>query len=142
MQNEKSEVATQTTAVITSQEDNQYQGEIKFVANAINQETNTYLLELLIKDKENNLFHGQNVKIKLYGKKVDCHLVPQSALILNQNGGGMAVKVIENGKVKSYNINSVVKEDERGIWITGLPKTAAIITLGQAYIEDGTALNS
>ena len=110
-----------------------------FISRSIDINSNTFLLELDVHNETNLLVNGQTVDVILYGHKVPAHAIPQSALILNDRGDSLSVKTIQNKIVKSYDV-SVLSEDESSVWVTGLPEKVEIITMGQAYIEDGTAL--
>ena len=120
-------------------DDKKYDGFLRFISRSIDINCNTFLLELDVHNETNLLVNGQTVDVILYGHKVPAHAIPQSALILNDRGDSLSVKTIQNKIVKSYDV-SVLSEDESSVWVTGLPEKVEIITMGQAYIEDGTAL--
>ncbi len=114
----------------------EYVGKLRFLSKVIDNTNNSFLLELGIDNKSQLLMNGQTVEVVLYGQAISSHLVPQSALILNEKGNALTVKVINNQEVKSYDV-VVLDESEEGVWIHGLPDKAEVITVGQAYIEDG-----
>ena len=74
------------------------------------------------------------------------HLAPQAALTLN-DGGVLGVRTVVEGGVEGEGAEAkflpaeILREDEDGIWLTGLPAEVAIIYVGQEFVADGRALD-
>lgn len=63
------------------------------------------------------------------------HLIPQSVLTLD-NDGTLGVRAVNDGQV-SFHAIEIVQDSQQGIWVTGLPETINIITVGQEYVVAG-----
>ena len=63
------------------------------------------------------------------------HLLPQSALTLDDNGR-LGVRLDMEG-ITRFRPVALLRETPDGIWIAGLPQTARIITVGQEFVREG-----
>ena len=51
------------------------------------------------------------------------------------------MKVFNDTKVKFSNIQ-IVEDTVDGLWVTGLPEKATVITVGQEYVINGQIVNA
>ena len=51
------------------------------------------------------------------------------------------MKVLIDTKVKFSNIQ-IVEDTVDGLWVTGLPEKATVITVGQEYVINGQIVNA
>jgi multidrug efflux system membrane fusion protein len=65
--------------------------------------------------------------------------LPQSVLVLNEEGKVGVKALDEQNKVRFYPIK-IVDEEADKIWLTGLPTELRVITLGHVYINVGDEL--
>ena len=68
------------------------------------------------------------------------HLIPSYLISLNDEGE-LGVKVLIDTKVKFSNIQ-IVEDTVDGLWVTGLPEKATVITVGQEYVINGQIVNA
>ncbi len=110
-------------------------GSIKFLSKAADENTRTYKLEITIPNDEYKILSGQTVRVKIPLMDVEAHHVPRSSVVLDMKGD-VAIKTVSvEGKVKSHTVE-LVDEDEDGFWLTGLPESVKIITLGHQYVKE------
>ena len=64
------------------------------------------------------------------------HLLPQSALTLNDDGALGVRTVDDNSRVKFFEID-IIRDTMNGVWLKGLPKNSTVIIIGQEYVTDG-----
>ena len=74
-----------------------------------------------------------NSKLYLAGS---LHLLPQSALTLNDDGT-LGVRLIDAENTVDFAAVTLVRDTPEGIWVTGLPAQANVIVLGQEYVTAG-----
>jgi multidrug efflux system membrane fusion protein len=68
------------------------------------------------------------------------HLLPQSVLTLDDDGV-LGVRAVEDSTVAFYPV-TILKDTREGIWVTGLPNTVDVITVGQEYVTAGQRVNA
>ena len=68
-------------------------------------------------------------------REVIAHLIPSYLISLNDEGD-LGIKILTNNIVKFTEIQ-IVEDTVDGLWVTGLPKDVAIITVGQEYVING-----
>ena len=64
------------------------------------------------------------------------HLIPQSALTLNDDGT-LGVRLVDAEHIVSFNPITVMRDTAKGIWVTGLPSEADVIVVGHEYVTAG-----
>ncbi len=111
-------------------------GKIRYISRSANEMTRTYRIEISVNNPEMRLFSGVTADIAIYTRSVSAHLIPASLLMLADDGQ-LGVRVLdENHQVVFYDVN-VVGDEAEGIWVTGLPLSTLLITVGQEYVGEG-----
>ena len=60
------------------------------------------------------------------------HLSP--AVLALDDKGGVGVRILDAGNVVHFVSVNIIKDDAKGIWVTGLPDVATLITIGQEQV--------
>ena len=81
---------------------------------------------------------GQTAEIAIQSEGQAAHLLPQSALTLD-NEGNLGVRLVEDDKATFAEV-SVIRDTPEGIWVAGLAETADVIVVGQEFVTDGVAV--
>ena len=110
-------------------------GQVSFVARAADPATRTFRVEVTVPNPDLTLRDGQTAEIVIAADGLSAHLVPQSALTLD-NEGTLGVRTVEDG-ITRFLPARVVRDTPEGMFIAGLPDMAQIITLGQDFVVDG-----
>jgi len=71
---------------------------------------------------------------------VPAHLLPQSVLTLNDEGT-LGIRSVKDGVVEFYPV-TIISDSREGVWVTGLPPTVDVITMGQEYVVPGQKVNA
>ncbi|MCL2438885.1 MAG: efflux RND transporter periplasmic adaptor subunit [Alphaproteobacteria bacterium] len=109
---------------------------IVYIAPTANPATRTFPIELAVKNP-GGIQDGMTAEIKLPLGTVEASLIPNTSSLTFDEEGNVGLKVVvENDLVKFYPVE-LVKEDEDGLWITGLPSPAYVITHGQEFVRQG-----
>lgn len=66
-------------------------------------------------------------------------MIPASSILLNDQGG-MTVRIVGTGNIAQSLPVIVLGETGSGIWVSGLPGSVNIITVGQNYVIDGEVI--
>lgn len=110
------------------------QGPIRFIARSADHKTRTYRVEVEVPNEDGRIIDGLTAEIEIPTGKVMAHRVSPSVLSLN-DAGDIGVKTVnERQRVRFFPIE-LVDDSLEGIWITGLPETVDLITLGHAFVS-------
>ncbi|MBT0957163.1 efflux RND transporter periplasmic adaptor subunit [Alphaproteobacteria bacterium KMM 3653] len=115
-------------------------GEVTFLSRSADASTRTFRVEVAVENNDLSIRDGQTVEIAVASDGAEAHLVPQSALTLD-NSGRIGVRFVESGDVAGFAPITVLRDSQEGVWVGGLPKEITIVTVGQEYIIDGVPLD-
>lgn len=111
-------------------------GKVTYVAGIADKLTRTFRVEVTIYDGGGNIPLGMTAEIKIPTETVKAHLVSSSNFSLNEEGD-VGIKILSDDDIVKFQKVEIVEEDPDGMWVTGLPDKADIITVGQAFLRDG-----
>lgn len=118
------------------------QGTVTFVADTADPVTRTFRVdvEMMTVEGEPPVRAGQTAEIVATGQGTVAHLLPQSALTLNDDGT-LGVRIATENKTAGFMPVEVVRDSLKGVWVTGLGDAAQVITIGHHYVTDGSPLS-
>ena len=114
-------------------------GTITFVGRSADPETRTFRVEVEIENEGLAISDGQTVEMIVSGPGGTAHLVPQSALTLDDEGR-LGVRLAEDGAARFAPVE-LLRDTREGVYVGGLPDETAVIVTGQDYVSDGVALD-
>jgi membrane fusion protein, multidrug efflux system len=121
------------TAVLVTGET--VQGKVRFVADRADQTTRTFRVEVELPNPDAKLRDGVSADIHIPVKKVRAiHLSP--GILVLDDAGIVGVRRVENGVVRFSPIQ-IVSDAPDGMWVTGVPDGAQVITVGQEFVTNG-----
>lgn len=112
------------------------QGRVSFLSRSADVTTRTFRVELQVPNADLSIRDGQTAEILIAAEGAQAHLLPQSALTLNDDGD-LGVRLVSDDSTAQFAQLKVLRDTADGIWVSGLPETANVITLGQEYVTDG-----
>ena len=115
------------------------QGRVSFLSRSADPATRTFRVEIAVDNADLSIRDGQTAEILIAAQGARAHLIPQSALTLNDEGA-LGVRLVDADSRALFAPVEVVRDTVGGVWVTGLPEEAAVITLGQEYVTDGVAV--
>ena len=83
---------------------------------------------------------GASAKIFISGKEQLANLVPLSILRLDDQGN-LGVRLISSQGTVEFKKIDLIQDTKNGVWVSGLPSSSKIITVGQDYVNDGEKVN-
>jgi multidrug efflux system membrane fusion protein len=114
------------------------EGELRYLARTASSSTNTFPIEIAIDNLEQNIPAGVSAEVSLDLDTQQAIKVSPAMLALNESGD-LGVKILLDERVKFVPIQ-LVKAEQDGVWLSGLGKSADIITLGQGFVRDGDSV--
>ncbi len=112
------------------------EGVVRFIGKTADQATRTFRLELEVGNPEGTLRDGVTAEILINVGTVYVHIISPAILALNDEGV-LGVRILDNDARVHFMAVEIVGDDPTGTWITGLPSSTAIITVGQDYVSEG-----
>ena len=127
-------------ALIETIDGKKFNGKISYIASSANPITHTFRIEVEVKNKKNLIKDGASAKIFISGKEQLANLVPLSILRLDDQGN-LGVRLISNQGTVEFKKIDLIQDTKNGVWVSGLPSSSKIITVGQDYVNDGEKVN-
>lgn len=111
-------------------------GEVVFLSRSADPETRTFRVEIEVDNSDLAIRDGQTAEIAIASAGVQAHIVSQSSLTLNDEGT-LGVRLVDGDNVVQFAPVNVMRDTAKGVWVTGLPATANVITVGQEFVTAG-----
>ncbi len=117
----------------------QVEGRVTFLSRSADETTRTFEVEITVPNPELLIRDGQTANIQISAEGVKAHLLPQSALTLN-NEGQLGVRTVGTGNVVDFAAIHLLRDSNEGVWVGGLPETADVIVVGQEFVTRGVTV--
>jgi multidrug efflux system membrane fusion protein len=114
-------------------------GTVSFVARSADAATRTFRVDITVPNPDGAIRDGQTAELLIATPGVAAHLVPASALTLDDDGH-IGVRLADADDMARFARVTVLRDSADGIWVSGLPDPARVIVRGQDYVTDGVAL--
>ena len=123
-------------AFIETLDGNTFNGEISFIAASANPYTHTFRVEVKVENTNSLIKDGASAKIYVSAKEQMANLIPLSILRLDDQGN-LGVRLISNQGTVEFKEIGLIQDTNSGVWVSGLPSSSRIITVGQDYVNEG-----
>ncbi|MBR9766255.1 MAG: HlyD family efflux transporter periplasmic adaptor subunit [Rhodobacteraceae bacterium] len=111
-------------------------GQVTFLSRSADPTTRTFKVEVTVPNPELKIREGQTAAIAIEAEGLPAHFLPQSALTLNDEGI-LGVRLVGEGNLTEFAAVDVLRDEVKGIWLTGLPEAVDVIVIGQDYVIEG-----
>lgn len=111
-------------------------GTVTFVGSSAAAETRTFLAEIEVANDDGAIPAGISAEVVIPTGEAVAHFVSPSIVSLD-TAGTLGVKTVTEDDVVAFFPIKVVKAEIDGVWVTGLPETADVITVGQGFVNEG-----
>ncbi|RXV62117.1 efflux RND transporter periplasmic adaptor subunit [Roseovarius sp. A46] len=111
-------------------------GEVSFVSRSADPTTRTFRVDVRVPNPDLTLRDGETAEIAIASAGRRAHLVPQSALTLNDEGT-LGLRLVDEENSVRFAQVTLMRDTPAGVWLTGLPERADIIVIGQEYVRAG-----
>ncbi|WP_375228265.1 efflux RND transporter periplasmic adaptor subunit [Roseobacter sp. S98] len=112
------------------------QGQVTFLSRSADEMTRTFRVEIEVPNPDLSIRDGQTAEILISAAGATAHLLPQSALTLNDEGT-LGVRTIDSDAIVEFHEVRLMRDTPDGVWLTGLGDKADVIVLGQEYVIAG-----
>jgi multidrug efflux system membrane fusion protein len=114
----------------------QVRGRIRYVAPVADAATRTFTVELEVPNGRGALPSGVTAEMQIPAGEAPAHKVSPAILSLASDGQ-IGVKTVDAAQRVVFTPVEIAVSEPDGVWITGLPESASIITVGQGYVSPG-----
>lgn len=91
-----------------------------------------------LENDDRSLRAGEMLSVRFQTTARPAHHIPRSALLLSEDGS-LGVRLLDGDRSR-FAPAVIVTEDAAGLWVSGLPETARIVTSGQHFLTDTTPI--
>lgn len=135
-------IATGALARAELSDGREFTGTVTFLSRSAEETTRTFRVEIEIANPDLSIRAGQTAGVGVAAEGAVAHLLPASALTLDDEGrlGVRHVVETDQGAEAAFAEVSVVRDTIDGVWLSGLPSEVKVIVVGQDFVTAGTPL--
>lgn len=111
-------------------------GNVTFLSRSADERTRTFRVEITVDNADYAIRDGQTADILVSTEGTLAHLLPASAMTLNDEGT-LGVRVVDDAGRALFMPVRMIRDTANGVWLSGLPEQVDIITVGQEFVTDG-----
>jgi multidrug efflux system membrane fusion protein len=115
-------------------------GRVTFVSRAADPLTRTFRIEVTVTNEGLTIRDGQTAELMIATAGKPAHLLPASALTLN-DAGRLGIRAAGADNRAEFMPVTLQRDTVDGVWVEGLPETVDVIVVGQEFVIDGVALD-
>ena len=131
-----SQIELGTTASADLLDGTRVSGSVTYVSTVATPETRTFVVEVSVSNTDGKIVDGITATLHLPAQQMFAHSVPPAALTLNEDGA-VGVKLVDSTGRVEFAEADASSSSTTSVWLTGLPDTIDIITVGQEFVRVG-----
>ncbi len=108
-------------------------GALTFIGQQSDTATRTYPVEIQVPNPTYSLRSGVTTQISIPVDTVMAHRISPALLALDDEGR-IGVRTLDGDNRVVFNLVKIINDDGGSVWISGLPETATLITVGQELV--------
>ena len=115
------------------------QGEVQFLSRSADPTTRTFRIEIEVDNEDLAIRDGQTAEILIETAGESAHLLPASALTLNDEGT-LGVRIVDDAGLVDFMAVTLLRDTPNGVYLGGLPDDVNVIVVGQEYVTEGVTV--
>lgn len=115
-------------------------GRVTFLSRSADPLTRTFRVEVTVSNSDLAIRDGQTAEMMIETEGRSAHLLPGSALTLDDSGA-LGVRLVDADRHAVFAPVTLLRDTVDGVWLTGLPDEADVIVVGQEFVTDGTPVD-
>ncbi len=114
----------------------QIDGIIRYVSTSSDKQTRTYRIEIESANSDFEIATGLTAQVRLQTSSQLAYRLSPAILTLSDQGV-IGVKTVNSDNLVEFYPVGLLEDTAEGVWVSGLPQQARIITRGQEYVVTG-----
>jgi multidrug efflux system membrane fusion protein len=114
---------------------------VTFLSRSADERTRTFEVEITVPNPDYEIRDGQTADIMIRTEGTPAHLLPTSAMTLNDDGQ-LGVRVVDEDNVVQFVPVRMIRDTANGVLLAGLPEVADVITVGQEFVTEGVRVRT
>ena len=119
----------------------QIEGNVTFLSRSADSKTRTFRVEVNVPNDGLEIRDGQTVEIAIGSDGKKAHLLPQSALTLNDEGL-LGIRFVDDKNITRFAAVKLEQDSKEGVWVSGLDDTVDVIITGQEFVKEGVKVSA
>ena len=115
-------------------------GTLTFISKQSDPVTRTYQLEITVDNSDYHLRSGLTSTLSISLDEVYAQRVSPALFTLNDQGV-FGLRLVDKDNRVEFRAVQVIEDSNDGAWVTGLPRTVSLITVGQEYVLAGQTID-
>ncbi|GAB3092797.1 efflux RND transporter periplasmic adaptor subunit [Aestuariicella hydrocarbonica] len=116
------------------------EGVVSLVGFGSDEVTRTFPVEVRVDNPELSLRSGITTNLSVPTEGVSAHVISSSLLSLDDEGQ-VGVRILSDDRRVEFVRVNLIGDHKQGVWVTGLPPHALLITVGQEYVSQGEVVD-
>lgn len=116
-------------------------GTVRYIARTANAQTRTFRVEVEIPNPDLKIAAGLTATVQLGLGEVPAVRITPASLVLGDDGR-VGVRLVDPTDTVQFVNVDVIDDAPDGIWVTGIPDQARLLTAGQDYLRAGTKVQA
>ena len=112
------------------------EGPVAFVASSADPATRTFRAEVVVPNGDGAIPAGVSAQVRIPTDEQVGHFVSPAILSLGADGT-LGLKTVTDDNRVEFHAVEIIEARTDGIWVSGLPERARIITVGQGFVAEG-----
>lgn len=112
------------------------EGVVTFVGKQSDPVTRTYPVEITVANGDYSIRSGLTASVRIGFGEVSAHQISPALFTLGDTGE-IGVRTVDDSNRVVFQTVIIVEDGPEGVWITGLPDTTHLITVGQEFVSAG-----
>ncbi|HJP05325.1 MAG: efflux transporter periplasmic adaptor subunit [Chromatiales bacterium] len=122
-----------TASLVTGQ---QVEGLVRYLAPVADEATRTFNVELEIDNPNGTIPAGVTAEMQLEGSQALAQKLSPALLTLDSDGQ-LGIFIVDEFQRADFVPVTIERSGTDGVWVSGLPEVADVITVGQGYVNPG-----
>ena len=111
-------------------------GTVDYISSDAQEGTRTFRAEITVPNADGAIPSGLSAQVSIPTGEATAHFISPAILSLNEEGV-LGIKTVSAEDQVEFHEVVVELAEQDGIWVSGLPETARIITIGQGFVSQG-----
>jgi len=112
------------------------EGKLTFIGKQSDPQTRTYPVEITVENPDYRWRSGLTVTVEIELEEVAAHQLSPALLALDDEGQ-LGLRIVGKDDRVEFHRVEIVRDSPGGVWVTGLPGTTLLITVGQEFVHSG-----